>query len=147
MIEFSGIDTKKIDFVRDYIHKTRRFEWVVNYEKAKINLPKTQMSVGHILASRINQFRNAKGFTEQREAAEYAEYWINYALDNGVIDEGSGLTGKLTDCRSDLTVKENELAEISPQFTQIKAERDHLVEENNKLKTENERLKMQIDKK
>lgn len=144
---FSEKDQKIIDEVSDFIKKTRRFDLIVNSEKANNIFPEnTDDTLGHFLAGTLHYFRAIKNTNDLPRMARLTKRWIDYAFDNGVIEEGQGITGKLEDCKKELTVKENELAEISPKFEEVKKERDMILEENKQLKTEIEKMKMQMEK-
>lgn len=137
-----------IDFVRNHIKKTRRFELVLNINKANNTFPEFDSTpLSSFLGETLRYFRETNNLMEKGRAAKIAKGWIEYALDNGVYDEGSGLTGKLEDCEKERVVKENELAELSPKFTKLKQEFIELTEKYNQLKTEYERLRMQNDNK
>lgn len=142
-------DVEAIKFVADFIEKTRRFELVVDTQKANSIISAAVGShgtLGGALAKALAHFRTTNNLMELGKVAQSTKKWIEYAWDQGVISEGNGLTGKLEDCRKELTAKENELADISPQFLELKAKNVQLLEENVKLKTENETLKMKIEK-
>lgn len=120
--------------VREFIRKTRRFEWLVNTEKANNIFPPsnnnlipsrlirnvpTPKSLGTILASSLEHYRNITNVVEKGYQAKIVAKWINYALDQGVISQGDGLSGKLDDCKKEQTRLENELILVSKKFEKL----------------------------
>ena len=115
--------------VREFIGKTRRFEWLVNTEKANNIFPsentlttsriyrKPPESLGTILASSLEYYRNITSMIEKGHQSKIVAKWINYALDQGVISQGDGLSGKLDDCKKEQTRLENELILVSKTRT------------------------------
>lgn len=138
---------KAISFVKEFEERTRRFEWIVNTDKAlsiipvqhKLNRFQSRFveaqdeSLGTILANSLRYFRN---ITEQNKLGEQAlicKKWIDYAWDQGVILEGQGITGKLKECEKEVerlngvkTSLENQLTVVSNKNTKLENEKKSL---------------------
>lgn len=131
---FPKDEEKATKLVKEFIEKTRRFEWLVNTEKANnvfppenktiptrlVRNPQPPKSLGTILAGSLEYYRNITSVMGKGEQAKIVAKWINYAFDQGVISQGDGLSGKLDDCKKEQTRLENELILVSKNYEKLK---------------------------
>lgn len=131
-----------MNFVSEFENRTRRFEWIVDTNKANnILLPNKNAltlrarleppeSLGTVLANSLRYYRTIEDLASLGNQALIVKKWIDYAWDQGVISEGQGITGKLQDCekeqerlKGDITSLKNQLTIVSDKNTRLEKEK------------------------